>query len=189
MQLDLLSDLELLSLIQKGNTQAYETIFNRHWESVYLKSFSILRDSKSSEDIVQDVFLRLWKNRKKIRILHFENYLHASVRNGSLKSLARNKLADRHLNTLSTLEFVSTTEEELNAKELESLIFSSLEELPDRCKEIFLLSRFENKSNSEIAKSLKISQRTVENQLYRAVKHLREILPYLLYLQISTQLY
>ncbi|MBD8489165.1 RNA polymerase sigma-70 factor [Echinicola sp. CAU 1574] len=178
-------DQELLLLIKKGDTAAFDMLFNRHWETLYLKTFSLLRDPETCEDIIQDVFLRIWQNRKSIKINHFNSYLQTSARNGAFKILAKRKLEANHLNTLTTLELLYNAEDEMNAKELESQIMASLEHLPDRCREIFLMSRFENMSNTEIAKKLTLSNRTVENQLHRAIKHLREVLPYLLCWHIS----
>lgn len=185
MPLDQYSDQELLLLIKKGNTLAFDELFNRHWESLYLRSFSLLRDPATCEDIVQDVFLKIWQNRASLQIDLVNSYLRTSARNGAFKVLAKQKLETRHLNTISTLELLYNTEDEMDAKELESQILASLEHLPERCREIFELSRFQHMSNSEIAKKLKLSIRTVENQLYRAVKHLREVLPYLLAWYIS----
>ena len=185
MPFDEYPDQELLVLIKNGDASAFDTLFNRHWEALYLKAFSLLRDAETCEDIIQDVFLRIWQNRASIEITHFSSYLRASARNGVFKVLAKKKLEANHLNTLTTLELLYHTEDEMNAKELESQIMASLEHLPDRCREIFVMSRFENMSNSEIAQKLTLSSRTVENQLYRAIKHLREILPYLLCWHIS----
>ncbi|AWW32886.1 RNA polymerase sigma-70 factor [Echinicola strongylocentroti] len=189
MPFDHYSDQELLVLIKEGNTFAFDELFNRHWETLYLKSFSLLRDPATSEDIVQDVFLKIWQNRDTIQINHFNSYLQTSARNGAFKILAKQKLETRHLNTISTLELLYHAEDEMDAKELESQVLDSLEHLPERCREIFILSRFNNMSNSEIAKKLMLSNRTVENQLYRAIKHLREVLPYLLCWHISNGWY
>ncbi|GGF24674.1 RNA polymerase sigma-70 factor [Echinicola rosea] len=180
MTLDHCSDQELLLLVKEGNTLAFDELFNRHWEVLYLRSFSLLRDPATCEDIVQDVFLKIWQNRDTIQISHFNSYLQTSARNGALKFLAKQKLEARHLNTISTLELLYHTEDEMDAKELESEVLASLEHLPKRCREIFVLSRFNNMSNGEIAKKLMLSHRTVENQLYRAIKHLREVLPHIL---------
>ncbi|WP_168196302.1 RNA polymerase sigma-70 factor [Echinicola soli] len=180
MPLEKYSDQDLLLLIKEGNTSAFDELFIRHWETLYLKSFSLLRDPATCEDIVQDVFLKIWQNRNAIQISHFNSYLQASARNAAFKVLAKQKLETRHLNTISTLELLYHAEDEMDANELESQIMASLEHLPERCREVFVLSRFKNMSNSEIAKRLMLSNRTVENQLYRAIKHLREVLPYLL---------
>lgn len=177
---DALPDTTLFELMKADHSGAFDTLYNRHWESLYLRCYSVLKDQTACEDIVQEVFYQVWKTRKGLVVHQPGGYLHMSVRNGVFKVLQSKKLEEKHLHTLTTVELLNKTEEDLDVKEMETRILAYLEDLPDKCREIFYLSRFEDLSNKEIAQKLQISTRTVENQIHRALKHLKKLLPHLM---------
>ncbi|MGN8070141.1 RNA polymerase sigma-70 factor [Mucilaginibacter sp. 22184] len=170
------SDSELWNEIRNDNGAAFDILFNRYWARMYKIAFRQLNDEESSLEIVHDVFLSLWTRRKELKINKFPNFLLTAI---------RYQLYSRAKSTKLTLVFKAdiaeddhsseqnTGELRLQDAELRSELDKYLNQLPERCHEIFMLSRIENLSNQEIADRLGISKKTVENQLTMALKHLR----------------
>lgn len=180
-----LTDSELFQRLQKGSNDAFNELFNRHWEMLYTIAKAILRDNVMAEDIVQDVFTDFWERRKTIINGNIKAYLSQSVRYQVYKQLRKTDLLDIHVEALSAISVNEYSDDALNYKELQSEIETVMDRLPKRCKEIFQLSRTEQLSNKEIAERLNISIRTVETQISIALKHLRNTLSYLLVIYIS----
>nr|WP_245405113.1 RNA polymerase sigma-70 factor [Algoriphagus sp. AGSA1] len=167
-------------MIKQSNHIAFHEFYQRHWEQLYLRAFSILQDSDASEDIVQDVFLEIWNKRTDLNIDKPSQYLFTCVKHAIFKVLQKQKLKERHLHTLNSIDLLVQAEASMDTQEIEQAILNHLDQLPGRCKEIFVMSRFENMSNREIALKLGISTKTVENQIYRALKSLKSLIPQLL---------
>ncbi|WP_353134496.1 RNA polymerase sigma-70 factor [Pseudopedobacter sp.] len=171
-----MTDLDLLDAISLDDENAFRTLFERYSSRTYSKAFSYIKDQEACEQIVHDIFLGLWKNRKILKIRVFKNYISAATRYRVYKYLSVQKSSK-----IDFVEEVGTEHksvlnagyESLSYKQLEEQVEQLLDGLPLRCKEIFLLSRKEFLSNEEIAKKLGISKRTIENQITRALKHLR----------------
>ena len=167
-----LEDIELMQLSSQKHPLAFEEIFNRYWNRLYAYAYKIYQDSHVCEDIVQEVFVSLWNKSNETPILHLEAYLFKSVKyqvGSHIKSLQF---------TTDQLEYIESLPDkiidQLEYQELEAKMFNQIEELPSKCKEVFKLSRIEQKSNSEIAKSLNLSIRTVETHISNAIKLLRQ---------------
>ncbi|WP_376856809.1 RNA polymerase sigma-70 factor [Belliella kenyensis] len=175
-----LQDESLVELIKQSNHLAFQAFYQRHWEQLYLKAYAILGHTQMAEDIIQDIFLDIWKNRERIEIDKPIQYLSTCVKNSVFKVLQKQKVKQKHLDTLNTLELLVQAASTLDSNEIEQAIMKHLDQMPDRCKEIFILSRFENLSNKEIAEKLGLSAKTVENQIYRALKSLKTLMPQLL---------
>ncbi|SDZ47735.1 RNA polymerase sigma-70 factor, ECF subfamily [Rhodonellum ikkaensis] len=175
-----LQDNVLIELIKESNHLAFHAFYQRHWEHLYLKAFSILQDSDVSEDIVQDIFLELWNKRNGLKIEKPSHYLFTCVKHAVFKILQKQKISDRHLQSISAIDLLIQAEASMDTHEMEQMILNHLDRLPGRCKEIFYLSRFENLGNKEIALQLGISTKTVENQIYRAMKSLKTLYPQML---------
>jgi len=138
-------------------------------------------EKEMAENIVQDVFLKIWQNRSKLdpsQMIH--SYLFTSVKNESLKYLrhldVEKKSKERVLN-LNDIE--QTPDEQIDGKEIEIEVYKAIDELPDKCREIFRMNRFDKQKYAEIAVILGISIKTVETQMGRALKKLREKLNHL----------
>ncbi|WP_192348658.1 RNA polymerase sigma factor [Algoriphagus sp. Y33] len=175
-----LQDGILIEMIKQSNHLAFHEFYQRHWEHLFLKAFSILQDSSISEDIVQDVFLEIWNRRTDLNIEKPSQYLFTCVKHAVFKVLQKEKLKERHLNALNSIDLLVQAEASMDTREIEQAILNHLDRLPERCKEIFVMSRFENMSNPEIALKLGINTKTVENQIYRALKSLKTLMPQLL---------
>lgn len=170
-----LQDNELLLLIAKGNDLAFSHFYDRYWDLLFISAYKILKDEEACKDIVQEVFLSIWENKEVAQITNARVYLFQSVRYRVLMALRKGKITQKHLETIQTV-VANTTEEELNFKELNKTIEATIKSLPDRCQEVFKLSRMEHLSNPEIAKKLNISIRTVETHISNALKQIRSSL-------------
>lgn len=171
-----LSDKELWNLIRINDREAFETIYHRYWEGLMVSAFSVLEDKEVCQDILQDVFADLWIKRRTTFIDNIPAYLKVTVRNNVFKHMRSGYISQKHLDSLEKISFVDATEEAVNFNQLKEQYEKSVEELPERCREVFRLSRVENLTVKEIAAKLNISPKTVENQITKALSHLRNTL-------------
>jgi RNA polymerase sigma-70 factor (ECF subfamily) len=156
--------------------KALEYIYDNYYEKLCNLVYRITKDSVVSEDIVQDVFFEIWRKRDEIFInSSLEAYLRRSCRNKTLNYIRSNNLHwedESELNEQIDTGF--TAEEYLAADELQHRINKVIGNLPEKCRLVFALSRFEEMSYSDISKELNISVKTVENHISKALKVLRE---------------
>lgn len=182
-----LSDERLLILLSGKSESAFRELYQRYWVRLYTSARRVLRDEKSAEDVVQEVFIDLWKKDSYGHIENFSAYLHQAVRFKTLMALRKNKISDHHLAVYREIVPENVPNQELQFSELQEEIAYHLEQLPPRCREIFYKSRFEHMKNQEIADQLNISKRTVETHISNALRYLkgvRELLSFLLSLGI-----
>lgn len=176
MSVNLSSDAILLNQIKTGNLDSFNILFERYWAKLYATVFSIYPDSEVCSEIVHDIFLNLWLKREKLQIEYFKGYITASARYHvyrHVKNVKKKPIEYREELDYGNLVAVNDGESNIRYRELERKVEEELEELPSRCREIFILSRMDQLTNDEIAARLDISKRTVENQLTHALHHLR----------------
>lgn len=170
-----LSDEDLLSAMQEGETGAYNELFARHWERLFVIAQSILMNEDISKDVLQDVFLSFWQNRLEIYSQNIAAYLGQAVRYRVYK-----EIRDGRTNVDYEIYLASIpnppSELEVDFRELRKQVEQCTSLLPTKCQEIFRLSRFEYKTNKEIAEYLNRSQRTVETHISNALSLLRKCL-------------
>lgn len=169
------TDEALLNMLRSNLQQewAFEMIFNRYHARLFRIAMGVLHDENLAKDLVQDIFIDLWNRRHASNIKELSAYLLTAIKFQVLKQLRNGKLHERHLKIMQRVQFVNQTEESINFQELEKMLHESIDQLPPRCKEVFFLSRFENLSNKEISDRLKISTKTVEGQITKALSFLR----------------
>lgn len=170
------SDSDLWNDIRNDDGSAFDELFNRYWVRMYKIAFRQLNDEESSLEIVHDVFLSLWNRRKELEINKFSNFLLTAMRYQLYSRSKTTKLSLVYKADLIETDHLSesnTGEIRLQDFELKNELDKYLNQLPERCHEIFNLSRIEHLSNQDIADRLGISKKTVENQLTIALKHLR----------------
>ena len=139
-------------------------------------STQFISDRDEAEEIVQKFFVRLWQKRQQIILSDsLKGYLFSSVKNGSLNFLKHKKIEEKYIRKLTKLSdsHLVYDSDLYIASELQEKIRCSIDLLPERCREIFILSRMRGKKNEEIATELNISKRTVETQISNALKILR----------------
>jgi RNA polymerase sigma-70 factor (family 1) len=171
------TDIELWNAIREGNEAAFRMLYDRYWPAIYSTAWSYLHDRQACTEIVQAIFLGIWMKRHELKIGAFYPYLKAAARYQVYKRLQKKgELKILYMDSLPDADGKAALNEgefEINYRELQDSVDYHLQQLPQRCREIFLLSRKEHLSISEIALKLDISKRTVENQLTNALQHLR----------------
>jgi RNA polymerase sigma-70 factor, ECF subfamily len=157
----------------------FEEMYREHYRMLRSAAFNIIRDRDASHDVVQEVFVKLWNKKDDIHtILNRKAYLFKAVVNASITYLHNKK--DKNPIEDYKLASDGATDSGIMMKELELKIAAALDTLPPKCRAVFVLSRFEEKKNREIADILGLSIKTVENQMGIALKKMRaQLQPYL----------
>lgn len=150
----------------------FENLYRANFSRLCAKAYNITLDKKAAEDIVQDAFITLWRQQAAPHIEFKEAYLYRTVINGSLNYIKRNKRLLR-LPDEPRLTADQTPLDKLQLNELEEKIQETITSLPPVCREVFLLSRYEEMSYKEIASFLSISVNTVEKHMVKALQTLR----------------
>lgn len=168
----------LLARVKQSDREAFETLFQKYYAMLYRVVFYKLKDQGLAEDIAQDAFLKFWVHRDRIKPeLSFFPYVEKMARNLVLDHYKRENVRSKHRDHVQSQMDVppGKPDDAVQLAQLEGRIRQVVvHDLPDKCRTIFLLSRVEGLSNPEIAEVLSISRKTVENQLYNALKVLRK---------------
>ncbi|MDR1223924.1 MAG: RNA polymerase sigma-70 factor [Tannerella sp.] len=171
----MLNDYTVFGKIRKGDIRTFEKVFRRYYHSLCNYSSGITGRREISEEVVQDVFYHIWKDREKIRILRsVKSYLYGAVRNLSLRYLETLSVQAKHLENLLNDDTAPSPQEELEYKELEQIVNRTLKKLPERRMQIFKMHRMNGKKYKEIAESFSISVKTVEAEMTKACKTIRQ---------------
>ncbi|HEX6225785.1 MAG TPA: RNA polymerase sigma-70 factor [Chryseolinea sp.] len=167
----------LLETLQAGDITAFEMIFKTYYQPLCNYAYSFVHDREEAEEIVQATFLSVWEKKDNLSIhTGVKPYLYAMVRNAALNVLKHEKVKQQHATVeLAVAERSSeSVTRTVMASELEERISKALNKLPEQCRLVFKLSRFEELKYAEIAEQLNISVKTVENQMGKALKIMRE---------------
>jgi RNA polymerase sigma-70 factor (family 1) len=175
----MLRDSEIAGRIRKGDAGQFESLFRSSYVSLVRYAKTLIKDHDTAEEIVQDLFFRLWKDKEKLKIESSLNgYLYRAVHNRCLHHIDHNRVVEKYAREMAVLE-QETNESPtdiLHYRELQAKIAAILERLPEKCGKIFCMNRFEGLKYSEIAEKLSISVKTVEANMGRALKEFRKIL-------------
>ena len=170
------SERDLQQRMRAGDEGAFDTVFRAHYPRLVRMAESIVRDRASAEEIAQEVMLELWRRRESLRVEQsFGAYLVRSTRNRALNHVRHQRIVERELAlaTMEAGEFPATDAETLGV-ELERAVREAIDALPERCREVFQLSREQGLRYAEIAGVLEISVKTVEKRMGQALSELRE---------------
>ena len=176
LEVQLLTDERLIALIQENNLAAFERIYNKYWSKLYLSAYNILRDRQVSEDVTQEVLVNLWMKRANLRLTSLNAYLYTAVRYQVFNVIRSGKVRADLFNHLEELFSNNGGEDILSQKDINRLLEQGVAELPEKCRQIFIMSRKEHLTTKEIAERLGIAPKTVENQLTVALNRLRKTL-------------
>lgn len=164
----------ILNELQKGNERAFDTIFKLYYMSLCQFSYSFIKDQDTAENLVQEVFVKLWEKRENMtNIENLLSYLMGMVRNQSVDFLRKEKTNSKIYNQLRPESSGNTTEEQISKNEFEEKLLKSILNLPERCRTAIEMSRFDGFSNKEIAQKMEISVKGVEALIGRSLKLLR----------------
>lgn len=157
----------------------YEWVFNHYYKDIVYFINSYLYSIEDSQELAQDVFVSIWENREKINTIQLKSYIYTIAKHKSInflkKRISANKYANeiRSYDELSLCSLQSDSVDSIFVKEIQESIDNAVESLPEKCKEVFLLSRKEGLKYSEIADKLNISPKTVENHMAKAIRNIR----------------
>ena len=156
---------------------AFDKLYNRHWEDMFKTAFTILKDTDASKDVVQDIFIWLWEHRAGLQITALRSYLRTAVKFKVSNYIRSGTFRESFFKELATGDWPVagvSPDEELEIKQLKSIIQEAIARLPEKCREIFQLSREGQLTNQEIAAKLNISVKTVESQMTIAIRRVRQ---------------
>jgi RNA polymerase sigma-70 factor (ECF subfamily) len=170
---------------KSGDELAFERIFKSGYRQIVGFCDQFINDHDKAQSLAQEAFINLWLNREKVETVNgIKSFLFTYARSGCLNYLRHKKVANKYQDKL-----LNTKEADINREVLESFDFHSIEvteleeiiqrsinELPDKCREVFVMSRFGNKRNKEIAEELGITEKAVEANITRAIKTLKSSL-------------
>jgi RNA polymerase sigma-70 factor (ECF subfamily) len=172
--------------------QSFDFIYTEHYASLFKYAYTIVSDEVLAEEMVHQVFLKmLEKNDSVIISTSLKSYLYRSVHNECLNYIKHEKVKEAHIaNTHTRLNYhTETPSRTMQYKELKEVLHAAINELPEQCRTIFQMSRFDELKYAEIAIELGISIKTVENQIGKALKKLRvqlaDYLPFVVWFLIN----
>ncbi|MDR2282668.1 MAG: RNA polymerase sigma-70 factor [Sphingobacterium sp.] len=164
---------DVLKDLRKGKHTAFARIYDSYWKKMLLIAWNHTRDESLAEDIVHEVFLKLWDNRENYFITHIEGFLTTAIKYAVFNYHRKEKNRLILAETQYEVEQIQDGEKELDRLFLEEYIRDVVEQMPDKCKIVFKYSREDGLKNSEIAALLNISEKGVEANLTRAIKILK----------------
>lgn len=182
-----------VQLLRKGNSKAYKQLYDEHYEIMFRVALRFVRDADVAENIVQDVMIKIWENRKSLEIkVSVRTYLLSAVRNRCINYIT----SVHHLRETRFSELPSNDKQHINAnnvdglgileeEELAAVVIRCIEELPEECRRVFVNAKLEGKSYKEISEECGISSATINYHIKNAKAALRKKLsPYLLYMML-----
>jgi RNA polymerase sigma-70 factor (ECF subfamily) len=175
---------ELLIKLKTGDKKAFEILFNQYFNALCHFGYNYVKSIEIAEDIVEDLFFRLWENRETLLLtISIKSYLYKSVHNQCLDFLKAEKVRENYKKSYSKglLDVQKSlacqnSNDQLFGDELQVKIQTAIDSLPEQCRRIFMMSRFDELKYSEIAEKLGLSVNTIEKQMSRALHKLREAL-------------
>ena len=175
-------EIRLAELQRMGNGEAFmQALFKGYYRPLGNVIFRVVPDRAVVEDLLQDVFLRVWHNRETLVIgTSYKAYLYRAAMNAALRHVERQKRQVGWEEASFAEPGRDTTAEQLDAQDAEQLVALALEALPPQCRAVFLLSRQEGLSYQQIAETLDVAPKTVENQMGKALRIMRDKLSGLL---------
>ena len=167
------TDSELVARVRSGDERAFDLIYRMHWLRLYHVARRITEDDVVAQDIIQDTFVSFWEKGCHKDIVSIEGYLYQAVKFSCFMHLRSGSISKKHLEYFNRIVASANLEEEYEAREVEEILQRSIDHLPEKCREVFYLSRVQALPNKIIAEKLHISPKTVENQITKALKFLR----------------
>jgi RNA polymerase sigma-70 factor (ECF subfamily) len=198
METDYANQHTLLAEIKEGRHEAFEFLFKNYYPRLNAYASRFINDAEAVKDILQECFIKIWEKKEELKNISIQSLLFAMVRNACLNHLKHGKIVEQHQieyladiageERLYYADFDFEADRPLLYRELEEQIRHVIDNLPARCREVFLLSRFKGLKNGEIAERLHISVSAVENHITKALskfsQHFRNKYPLDIYIAI-----
>jgi len=171
-----INEKDLIVRLKAGDQTAFELLFHFYYPGLVMYSVQFTTDRMEAEEIVQDFFVRFWQKHQQILLTDsLKSYLFLSVKNGCLNYLKHKKVEEKYIRQMAELSnrHLAYDPDLYLASELQEKVKNVIDLLPEKCREIFIMSRIQGLKNEEIATNLNLSKRTVETQISKALKVLR----------------
>jgi RNA polymerase sigma-70 factor (ECF subfamily) len=178
-------DGELLLLIKKDDDKAFRVLYERYWKKLLIQAHLKLQSTEQSEEIIQTIFINLWRRRHTIELKYsFHTYVASMLKYEILHQLAINRKERNFKGNVSALYVVEdhSTRNWLDYEQLRAEIEKSVQSLPEKCQLVFRLSRENGLTEKQIAEALDIAPKTVQAHMGKALKQLRTSVQQLFYL-------
>jgi RNA polymerase sigma-70 factor (family 1) len=176
----------LLTRLGEGDTKAYEILFKCYYRKLTLFANRFINDLNAAEEITGEVFVVLWEKREQLNhTVCISSYLYKTTQNKCLNYLKHQKIENLYLTYMLKNNLLDTCaadyESSYNDKELALQIKTAIDSLPEKCRQVFIMSRYDDMKYRDIALSLNISAKTVERHMSIALERLRKVLKYVSY--------
>jgi RNA polymerase sigma-70 factor (family 1) len=170
------NDIELIKALKKGEAKAYRFLVDNYHHKLNIYAHGLTKDHDLSEDIVQNIFVYIWKNRLKLKdSFSVKNYMYRAVYNECIDEYRKKKaVIELEKKYIDALNYIVDEGDENSLEKLIALVKKEIENLPPKCKKTFLLSKQEGLTNIEIAEYLNVSIKSVEAHITKAFSILRE---------------
>jgi RNA polymerase sigma-70 factor (ECF subfamily) len=167
---------DLIVRLKSGDQTAFELLFHFYYPGLVMYASQYTASTEDAEEIVQDFFVRFWEKHKQLTPCDsLKNYFFLSIKNGSLDFLKHQKIEKKYIDEMMALSkhHLAYDTDLFIISDLQEKLKHGIDLLPDKCREVFMMSRIQGLKNEEIAAKLNISKRTVETQISKALKVLR----------------
>ncbi|WP_247235711.1 RNA polymerase sigma factor [Telluribacter sp. SYSU D00476] len=174
-----MDDVQALARLKEGDREAFEELYRKYWRRLYNTAYRRLLSREDSEEVIQDLFVYIWSKRDTLEITTtLEAYLQGALKFSIYNFIRSRKVKEAYLDSLNHTATPEQNfiEDTIYYEELAAALEKSIEHLPEKLKKVYLLSRKENYTYKEIADQLNIPLDTVEKQMGKALKLLRQSL-------------
>ncbi len=172
-----MDEFELFEGIKQRDKTAFDILFRKYYAALCRFSYAMCLSEEDAEECIQDLFVHLWEKSPVVNIeTSLKSYLYTSARNYTLNAMKKRQIERNYLNEYAENGSLQEQEENISEAEIGQLIQTGVDTLPEKCREIFILSKQEGLTYDEIAEYLNISKKTIENQMGIALRKLRDYL-------------
>jgi RNA polymerase sigma-70 factor (family 1) len=160
--------------LQRDGMAAFEALYKKYWYQLYCVAYKYTSSAPDAEELVQNLFEKIWRNRANLQVKNWGAFLTVSLRNMVIDFHRQRAVSNKFLQNYNPASATNTLEDELDQEQLMSLIENHLHELPEKTQTIFKLSRYEHKSVREIAGHMHLTEKAVEYHITKSIKLLRQ---------------
>ncbi len=161
--------------IREGNEESFQKVFHMYYESLCQYAFTLLRDMDDAEDVVQSIFIKIWEKRESLIITQtLKGYLFKAVYHQCVNQIDHRAVRMKFQEVSLVEKSNEVQQPEAFPNELEERVIAAINTLPPQCRTIFMMSRYREMKYVEIANALNLSVNTIENQMSKALRTLRE---------------
>lgn len=165
----------IIERFREGDTLACEKIFHEYYKSLVIYAGTMLKNRDDAEDVVQQVYVNIWEKRERLEIhTSLKAFLYRAVYHTTLNKLKQQSVREQYAGEIRSSAVLIQVDDRLQQKELQHKLDEAINELPEQCARIFKMSRYDQLKYQQIADALDLSVKTVENQMGKALKLLRE---------------